>query len=333
MNTYNIITIALLALIGTQTSYLTFSRTRGVRKKSGVAIIVDTSVLIDGRIISIAESGFVTGTLVVPRSVVAELQYMADNADHDKRVRARYGLDVIQHLQSMKDVDVQILQDNRKKFDVDTQLVELAKRYKAHLCTVDYNLNKVAQVEGVVVLNVNELAQALRAMHLPGERRMLALTQKGSDGHQAVGYLEDGTMVVVEHSNKLIGQTVFVEFTRVLQTQAGKMMFAKRVEEIERQTQKPALTEKKSAEAPKKQPKKTTTQAQAQSKQVKSVKNEVKDGAQKATRQAESTSSKSSSSSNTEQQKQSVPKKAQPRRRRKKTNEESLVELANRSDT
>lgn len=335
MNLYHIITIAFLALIATQTSYLMLTRTGGVRKRAGVGIIVDTSVLIDGRILSIAESGFITGTLIVPRSVVAELQYMADNADHDKRVRARYGLDVIHILQSMKDVDVQVLQDNRKNIDVDTQLVELAKRYKAHLCTVDYNLNKVAQVEGVTVLNVNELAQALRAMHLPGERRMLALTQKGSDGHQAVGYLEDGTMVVVEHSNKHIGQTVFVEFTRVLQTQAGKMMFAKRVEELDKalQQKKQPTLEKQSSEAPKKR-KKLASQPQGRRKQPSATDaNEMVHNSAEQPKQAPALQKKNANSygSNVEQKGSSV--KNQPRRRRKKTNEDSLVELANRIDS
>lgn len=232
MNYYlQLFSFALLVIIGAQTTYMTLKRSNKIKRKGGVAILVDTSVLIDGRIISIARSGFIAGALIIPRSVVAELQYMADNADQEKRSRARYGLDVIHELQQLKNVTVQILQDGRAPQGVDTQLVELAKKYNAELCTVDYNLNKVAQVEGVVVLNVNELAQALRATHLPGERRQLELVQKGSDAHQAVGYLEDGTMVVVEHSSHLIGQTAQVEFTRVLQTQAGKMMFAKRVED------------------------------------------------------------------------------------------------------
>jgi hypothetical protein len=159
------------------------------------------------------------------------LQFLADNADHDKRARARYGLDVVRDLQAMPEVTVEILQDGSKAEEgVDERLLSLAKKHNAAVCTIDYNLNKVAVVEGIAVLNVNELAQSLRMAYLPGEKMLLELVQKGQDSHQAVGYLTDGTMVVVEHSNKLIGQTVEIEFIRSLQTAAGKMMFAKRVE-------------------------------------------------------------------------------------------------------
>ncbi|EDK72504.1 PilT protein domain protein [candidate division TM7 genomosp. GTL1] len=230
MDIYQGLTLGLLVAIGAETTYLIAKQPSTIRRKGGIATLVDTSVLIDGRIVSVARAGFAGGTLIVPRSVVAELQYMADNADHDKRMRARYGLDVIQELQQMKGVTVEVLQDPKTK-DVDGQLVILAKQYNAQLCTIDYNLNKVAQVEGITVLNVNELAQALRTTHLPGETYKLQLVQKGSDSHQGVGYLEDGTMVVVEQSSNLIGKDVLVEFTRVLQTQAGRMMFARRVED------------------------------------------------------------------------------------------------------
>lgn len=229
MDIYQGLSLGLLVAIGAETTYLIAKQPANLKRKGGAVILLDTSVLIDGRIISVAKAGFVGGTLIVPRSVIAELQYMADNADHDKRTRARYGLDVIQELQQMKDVAIEVLQDSKTN-DVDAQLVILAKKYNAELCTIDYNLNKVAQVEGVKVLNINELAQALRATHLPGERYKIQLVQKGSDSHQGVGYLEDGTMVVVEQGSPMIGQEVYVEFTRVLQTQAGRMMFAKRVD-------------------------------------------------------------------------------------------------------
>lgn len=232
MDIYQGISLGILVLIGAETTYLAIKQPSTIKRKGGVATLIDTSVLIDGRIVSVAKAGFAGGTLIVPRSVIAELQYMADNADHDKRTRARYGLDVIQELQQMKDVTVEVLQDGTTR-DVDSQLVTLAKQYNAQLCTIDYNLNKVAQVEGITVLNVNELAQALRATHLPGETYELQLVQKGSDSHQGVGYLEDGTMVVVENSSAMIGKEVVVEFTRVLQTQAGRMMFAKRVDDAQ----------------------------------------------------------------------------------------------------
>ncbi len=192
---------------------------------------MDTSVLMDGRILSIASTGFIGGTIVVPRSVVGELQFLADNADAEKRSRARQGLDAITELQNMPGLTVELLQDGSKANEgVDERLLTLAKRYHAVICTIDYNLNKVAVVEGITVLNVNELAQSIRMAHLPGEKMMIDLVQKGQDSHQAVGYLGDGTMVVVEQSSSLIGQAVQIEVVRSLQTAAGKMMFAKRVD-------------------------------------------------------------------------------------------------------
>lgn len=193
-------------------------------------ILLDTSVLIDGRIVPIARTGFIGGTLVIPRSVVGELQFLADAADHDKRARARFGLDVVAELQGMPNVDVVILQDGSKADEgVDERLLKLAKQHGSAICTLDYNLNKVALVEEITILNVNELAQSIRMAYLPGEKLMLELVQKGQDSHQAVGYLPDGTMVVVEHASRLMGQAVEVEITRSLQTAAGKMMFAKQV--------------------------------------------------------------------------------------------------------
>jgi uncharacterized protein YacL len=194
-------------------------------------IFVDTSVLIDGRILAVAVSGFISGTLAIPRSVIGELQYLADNADADKRARARHGLDVARELQEMPGVAVELFQDGSKAEEgVDERLLNLAKKYGGSICTIDYNLNKVAVVEGITVCNVNELAKSLRMAYLPGEKMMLELIQKGQDGHQGVGYLTDGTMVVVEHASSQIGQTVEIEFIRSLQTAAGKMMFAKKVE-------------------------------------------------------------------------------------------------------
>src|SRR5690606_572021 len=134
-----------------------------------------------------------------------------DTADHDKRSRARFGLDVVAELQALPGVDVEILQDgSRAKEGVDERLLTLAKKHGAAICTLDYNLNKVALVEDIAILNVNELAQNIRMAHLPGEKIHLELVQKGQDAHQAVGYMPDGTMVVVEHANKFIGQTIEV---------------------------------------------------------------------------------------------------------------------------
>lgn len=223
---------------------------QNIGRKQSRPILLDTSVLIDGRIIAIAKSGFISDTLVVPRSVVGELQFLADNADHEKRARARYGLDVVRDLQAIPHITVEILQDGSKAEEgVDERLLTLAKKHSAAVCTIDYNLNKVAAVEGITVLNVNELAQSLRMAHLPGERMVLELVQKGQDSHQGVGYLPDGTMVVVEHASKNIGQSVEIEFIRSLQTAAGKMMFARRVEK-----EQPKANNRPTGKKPQKQP-------------------------------------------------------------------------------
>lgn len=190
-------------------------------------MVVDTSGLIDGRIIEIVGSGFVPPRLIIPQFVVAELQFLADQGDAYKRERARYGLEVVRRLQDMRQTEVVIKPGMARGIkEVDDKLVALAKKSGALLYTTDFNLNQVAQIEGVRVLNVNELAQGLRAMHLPGERGEIKITQVGQDRTQGVGYLEDGTMVVVEQAAKKLNQFVQVEFTRMLQTQAGKMMFA-----------------------------------------------------------------------------------------------------------
>lgn len=231
MNTEQLLIMAVLLILLAEVSYLVAKLPRQTSSKKRM-IFVDTSVLIDGRIIAVAKSGFIGDTLVIPRSVIGELQFLADNADHEKRSRARYGLDVVKELQEMAEVDVTILQDGSKADEgVDERLLTLAKKHSAVIATIDYNLNKVAVVEGITVLNVNELAQSLRMAYLPGEKILLELVQKGQDSHQAVGYLTDGTMVVVEHASNQVGKTIEVEFIRSLQTQAGKMMFARPVEQ------------------------------------------------------------------------------------------------------
>ncbi|HEY8886334.1 MAG TPA: TRAM domain-containing protein [Candidatus Microsaccharimonas sp.] len=224
--------ICTLLVIAAETTYLVVAQTIKFKhsKKQHMPIFVDTSVLIDGRIISIAESGFITSTLFIPRSVVGELQFLADNADTEKRSRARHGLDIVKELQAMTNIKVEIFNDGTKAEEgVDNRLLKLAKEYNGAICTIDFNLNKVAQVEGIVVLNVNDLAKTLRMAYLPGEKIKLELTQKGNDQHQAIGHLDDGTMVVVEHASSQIGKIVEIEFIRGLQTAAGKMMFARLV--------------------------------------------------------------------------------------------------------
>lgn len=206
------------------------ARPRQVRETKGASMLVDTSVLMDGRVVELARTGFLIGQVVVPKSVLAELQLLADGSDHGKRERARMGLDVVKELQDILGASFTLLQDNTGiKTGVDDMLLVLAKSTDSAILTLDYNLNKVAQVEGVTVLNINELAKSLRMAHLPGDLLTIELTQKGQASDQAVGYLSDGTMVVVEHARVHIGKVKEIEIIRSLQTDAGKMMFAKLV--------------------------------------------------------------------------------------------------------
>ncbi len=225
--------IVILFIILLETSYMLYTMQRKQLKNNNTSVYVDTSVLMDGRILPIAETGFITAELVIPRSVIGELQLLADGSDHEKRARARFGLDLANKLRECDKVTVKLLQDGSvAKEGVDDRLLYLAKKNGGMICTIDYNLNKVAQVEGIAVLNVNELAKNVRLSHLPGETIKIELTQKGQDSHQGVGYLQDGTMVVVENGSKLIGKNVEVEIVRALQTDAGRMMFAKVTSEV-----------------------------------------------------------------------------------------------------
>ncbi len=228
MQTNDLVILAVTLVILGEVTYLLSKMPRTTLKTKQRAILIDTSVLMDGRIIAIAATGFLGGTLVIPRSVVGELQFLADNADADKRSRARHGLDVVSELQKLDGVDVELLQDDTRATDgVDNRLLELAKQHGAAICTLDFNLTKVAIVEDIKVLNLNELAQSLRMAHLPGEETTVEIIQKGQDAHQGVGYLADGTMVVVENASSKIGSHVHIEVVRSLQTTSGRMMFAK----------------------------------------------------------------------------------------------------------
>ncbi|OGL33134.1 hypothetical protein A3F64_02060 [Candidatus Saccharibacteria bacterium RIFCSPHIGHO2_12_FULL_42_8] len=226
-----IIQTILLLIVVALTLYLALKqRTPRLKNTSSRSVMLDSSALIDGRVIDVAKTGFLSGTLVVPSSVLREMQYLADNADSEKRARARHGLDVVKELQLLPNTTVEILDDGLPgDGGVDERLVLLSKTHKSDLLTLDFNLNKVAAAEGIQVLNINELAQTLRMSYLPGEKRHITLVNKGQDKTQAVGYLEDGTMVVVENAGSQIGQSVEVEFTRALQTAAGKMLFAKKL--------------------------------------------------------------------------------------------------------
>ncbi|HEY6969744.1 MAG TPA: PIN domain-containing protein [Candidatus Angelobacter sp.] len=190
--------------------------------------ILDTSVIIDGRIADIAETGFLDGILVIPQFVLRELQLVADSADSLKRNRGRRGLDVLQRVQKIVTVNVQIVEDDFPTIrEVDLKLIELAKVYEGKIITNDFNLNKVAQLQGVEVLNINELANALKPIVLPGETMRVFILKEGKEYNQGVAYLDDGTMVVVDNARKLIGKNVDIAVTSVLQTTAGKMIFGK----------------------------------------------------------------------------------------------------------
>jgi len=190
--------------------------------------ILDTSVIIDGRIADIAETGFIDGALVIPQFVLRELQQVADSSDSMKRNRGRRGLDVLQRIQKMPQLNIKIVEDDFPAVrEVDMKLIELAKLYACKIVTNDFNLNKVAQLRGVEVLNINELANALKPVVLPGETIRVFILKEGKEYTQGVAYLDDGTMVVVDNARKMISKTIDVSVTSVLQTTAGKMIFGK----------------------------------------------------------------------------------------------------------
>ncbi|HML15910.1 MAG TPA: PIN domain-containing protein [Bryobacteraceae bacterium] len=190
--------------------------------------ILDTSVIIDGRIADIVETGFVDGTLVIPQFVLRELQLVADSSDSMKRNRGRRGLDILQRIQKMPQLNIQILEDDFPNVrEVDMKLIELAKVYDCKIVTNDFNLNKVAQLHGVEVLNINELANALKPVVLPGETMRVFILKEGKEYNQGVAYLDDGTMVVVDNARKMISKTIDIAVTSVLQTTAGKMIFGR----------------------------------------------------------------------------------------------------------
>lgn len=190
--------------------------------------VLDTSVIIDGRIADIAETGFIDRALAIPQFVLRELQLVADSADSLKRNRGRRGLDVLQRLQKMPQIAVQIIDEDFVQIrEVDMKLVELGKLYKCKVVTNDFNLNKVAQLHGVEVLNINELANALKPVVLPGEIMRVFVLKEGKEHNQGVAYLDDGTMVVVDNARRLISKTIDISVTSVLQTTAGKMIFGR----------------------------------------------------------------------------------------------------------
>ena len=194
--------------------------------------ILDTSVIIDGRIADVSETGFLGGTLIIPHFILAELQQVADSADSSKRQRGRRGLDMLQRLRNNSSLDIQLIEtDFPAVKEVDLKLIELGKQLEAVIVTNDFNLNKVAQLRGVAVLNINELANALKPVVLPGEAMRVFILKEGKEPSQGVAYLDDGTMVVVDNARRLIGKTTDIAVTSVLQTTAGKMIFGRLWEE------------------------------------------------------------------------------------------------------
>jgi uncharacterized protein YacL len=194
--------------------------------------ILDTSVIIDGRIADITETGFVEGPLLIPQFILSELQHIADSSDPVKRTRGKRGLEVLHHIQKQVNVDVRIVDNDYPAVkEVDAKLIELAKEVRGKIVTNDSNLNKVAELQGIVVLNINELANSLKPVVLPGEEMNVKILKEGKEMGQGVAYLDDGTMIVVDNGRRQIGKTIDVIVTSVLQTPAGRMIFARLKEE------------------------------------------------------------------------------------------------------
>jgi len=223
-----IVNIVELLLLGTIIWLLTGQKTQigGQLFNRRNKIILDSCALIDGRIVEIVRTGFVTSELIIPQFILSELQMLADGSDSHKRERARYGLDIAHELQDTAPMRIIVDRTAFPEIDAtDDKLVALAKKIRAQLYTTDYNLGKVAAVEGVQVLNVNELSQSLRPITLPGETLTIKILQKGSNRDQGVGYLDDGTMIVIEGGARYVGREVPISVTRMHQTVAGKMVF------------------------------------------------------------------------------------------------------------
>ncbi|MFQ5735477.1 MAG: PIN/TRAM domain-containing protein [Thermodesulfobacteriota bacterium] len=206
-----------------------------LKPKAPSGLIVDTSVIIDGRIAEVCETGFLEGKLIVPQFVLQELQYIADSSDSTKRARGKRGLDVLKQIQTNKDVEVEITERDFPDIrEVDSKLVALAKEIDSKVLTNDANLNKVAELHGVRVLNLNKLATAMKPVVLPGEVMNILVLKEGKEHGQGVGYLEDGTMVVIDNAREFLGKSVDVSITSVLQTTGGRMIFSKLKEPYKR---------------------------------------------------------------------------------------------------
>ncbi|MCS6293184.1 MAG: TRAM domain-containing protein [Nitrospira sp.] len=212
------------------------SRSADLSGSSNSLKVLDTSVIIDGRVADLCETGFLEGTFFVPQFILHELQHIADSSDSLKRARGRRGLDILNKIQKMADIDVQVVEEDFPNVkEVDAKLVVFAKKKGARIMTNDLNLNKVAELQGVRVLNINELCNALRPVVLPGETIRVFVLKEGKEAGQGVAYLDDGTMIVVDNARRCIGRNVDVVVTSVLQTTAGRMIFTRLKEDAERE--------------------------------------------------------------------------------------------------
>lgn len=217
-----IITLAILA----ETSFLMVKKLRPLRTGKR-KIYIDTSALIDGRILNVARSGFIDGDIIVLKSVLRELQLLADGKDSEKRLRARAGLEAVSELERIIEVNTEVYDDGEDRVKVDEQLLKYARENRGLVLTIDYNLIKVAEAEKIPTLNINDLALAVRTEFLPGEKMEVKITDKGSGRGQGVGHLANGAMVVVDRAASKIGKTITVEFVRFHETSAGRIVFAR----------------------------------------------------------------------------------------------------------
>ena len=230
MELFIYITLSAILLETTALTVKAFgTKTARVGQKARRKLFVDTSTLMDGRILSVAKAGFLGDEVLIPRSVIRELQLLADGSDSEKRARARFGLDIVNELERVELAQVEIFADSTERAKVDERLIELAKEYKGVILTNDFNLIKVAATEKIDAININDLAQGLRSEYLPGDHLTVKIISVGSNPRQGVAYLPDGTMVVVDEAERFAGKNhpVEIEFVRYLQTSSGKMMFAK----------------------------------------------------------------------------------------------------------
>ncbi len=241
--------LVIVLAIFAETTFLTITNKKPLISETHRKIYVDTSALIDGRILSIAKTGFISDDLIILKSVIRELQLLADGKDSTKRARARAGLDLINELERIVHFNVEVVDDGDANVKVDEQLLKYAKQNRGVILTLDFNLIKVAAAEKITTLNVNDLALSLRNEFLPGEKITLKITEKGANKGQGIGHLPDGTMVVVDNAATKIGESLLVEFVKFHETSAGKMIFAKIIQSSRTNLSSPRPSSRRSSQA------------------------------------------------------------------------------------